>query len=281
MPIILTVAMAMALRSRVPRKVEETVGPEQSRARAHRHAIPAINFKRLVSCILLAFACLPVEIAHAKAHCFCKLGPVGSPFHDFGQIATYNTQIGRDKVCQDACNAKGAAYMAVPANQATVCAAANGGNVVTYSAVGTRPYIAGNSITCPSSAGGTPGKIVFGTPPPLGVFGVYIAVNNVKVDLFNAGQTLQVPIQGNFTEFVLHDDLGWHKQQWTYDALLYRDGVKVEAFAKKSPPFFKGHVYVRFTDQPNSFVHGHTWKVEYHYAGRPQYQNGSATFHIP
>ena len=281
MPIILTASMVVALRSRAPREVEESVGLKQRRARACVRATPAINFKRLVPCIVLAFACLSVEVAHAKAHCFCKLGPVGSPFHDFGQIATFNTQIGRDKVCRDACNNKGADYMAVPANQAAVCAAAMGGNVVTYSAVGTGPYSAGNSITCPSSAGGLPGKIVFGTPPPLGVFGVFIAVNNIKVDLLNPSQTLQVPIKGNFTSFELHEDLALHNQQWTYDAILYRDGVKVEALAKKSPLFFVGHVYVQFTDQPNSFVHGHTWKVEYHYAGRPRSQNGSATFHIP
>lgn len=239
----------------------------------------AITYKRLLLCIVLAFVCFRVDIAYAKAHCFCKLGPVGSPFYNFGEIATYNTQIGRDEICKTACNAKAAAYMANSASQTAVCAAAKGGNVVSYSAVGTRSYLVGNSITCPSSPGGTAGKISFGPPLPLAVYGLSMTVNNVKVV---PGQTqLLVPMKGNFTSFTLDEDLAFHTQQWTYDAFLYRDDVKVEALTKKSPLAFAGHVFVRFTDQPNSFVHGHTWKIVYHYAGRPKYQNGSATFYIP
>jgi hypothetical protein len=139
-------------------------------------------------------------------------------------------------------------------------------------------YSAGSSLTCPASTGGTPGKILFGTIP--GVISRSVTVNLATVNLYGQSQTVNVPIKGAFTSFVLNDNLSMHMQAWTYDAILYRDGVKIEAFSKKSPVAFQGSVYVQFTDQPNSFVHGHDWKVEWHYAG-PNFQNGSVTFHVP
>jgi|SRR5947209_5045135 len=219
--------------------------------------------------------CLPLE-AHATAHCFCKLGPISSPFHDFGQIKSYGTQIGHDTDCKNACNAAAGGYMSNAANKSAVCKAAGGGNVVSYSAVGTRPYIAGNSLTCPSHSGGTPGYILFGTIPDNPMRS--ITINGTTINM-NSQTPIIIQNQGAYVTFTLYDYLSFHVQQWTYDAILYRDGVKIEQFSKKSPVAFKGSLFVTFTGQPNAFVHGHNWKIEWRYAG-PNFQNGSATFHI-
>jgi hypothetical protein len=53
--------------------------------------------------------------------------------------------------------------------------------------------------------------------------------------------------------------------------------VKIEQLSKKSPVAYQGGVYAQFTGQPNAFVHGHTWKIEWYYGG-PNYTNGSASF---
>lgn len=235
-----------------------------------------IKFKFLVPCVLLCLACLPVT-SQAKAHCFCKLGPSGSPYHDFGQIKTYGTQIGHDADCQSTCNNAVNSYLSNAASKAAVCAAANGASVVSYSAVGTRAYIAGNTKTCPSSAGGFPGSITFGAFPSSIRS---ITVNNVGINPNAPASQTIVPINTPFTTFIFTDMLQLHMQRWTYSATLYRDGVKIEQFSKKSPTAYQGGVNVQFTGQPNSFVHGHNWKIEWHYAG-PNFQNGSTTFYIP
>lgn len=258
------------------------VDPAQRQSRAFLRAAQSINFKLLIPCVALVLACLPVERAQAKAHCFCKLGPVGAPFHDFGEVDTYATQIGRDEICRKTCNDQVSSYMSDPARKATVCAAAKGGNVVSYSAVGTRSYIAGNSLACPASTGGAAGSLVFNTIP--GVTSPWIRINGVDVNRFAPPQSIQVvnvPISGAHTLFEMNDFLQLHAQSWTYDATLYRDGVKIERFSKKSPVGYHGNVMVRFTAQPNSFVHGHDWKVEWHYAGRADNLNGSVRFRIP
>jgi len=229
--------------------------------------------------VALSICCLP-SAAYAKAHCFCKLGPPSAPIKDFGEIDTYKTQIGHDSECRNLCNTKVDSHLSDAANLASACSSANGVSIVAYSAVGTKAYQAGKTYTCAQiSTGPTAGRIVFGLFT--GTTSRSLKVNNVYVNLMSTPQTfVQVPLQTPFTTFQLDDILKWHGQAWTYDATLYRDGVLVEKFSKKSPALFAGTVLVEFTGQPNNSVHGHTWKVEWHYSGN-QFTNGSVSFFIP
>jgi hypothetical protein len=226
--------------------------------------------------VAFSICCLP-SAAYANAHCFCKLGPPSAPIRDFGQIATYNTQIGHDSSCSSLCNATIDSYMNDAANHASACSTANGASIVTYSAVGTRPYQAGKAYTCPqTNPAPVPGSMRF--VPPL-YFTRVIYVNGLSVNPYAAPPSLNVPIQTPFTTFKLEDHLNFHAQRWTYDATLYRDNVLVERFSGKSPPASSASVLVQFTGQPNSSVHGHTWKIEWHYNGN-QFSNGSTSFFI-
>ena len=151
---------------------------------------------------------------------------------------------------------------------------------MTYSAVGTKSYQAGKSYSCPqTNPGPETGSIKF--VPPIGNATRFIFVNDVGVNPSNPPPLgLMVPLKTPFTTFKLQDFLNWHTQQWTYDATLYRDNVLVERISGKSLVGFKGNVLVFFTGQPNNSVHGHTWKVEWHYNGN-NFSNGSASFFIP
>ena len=228
--------------------------------------------------VAFSICCLP-GAAYANAHCFCKLGPPNAPIKDFGQIATYNTQYGHDSSCSSLCSATIKSYMNDPGNNASACSHANGVSIVTYSAVGTRAYQAGTTYTCPqTNHGPAPGSITF--PPPLPDTTRLIYVNDAVVNPFTSPPNLTVPVKTPFTSFKLQDFLKWHAQQWTYDGTLYRDNVLVERLSGKSPPASSVSVVVYFTGQPNNSVHGHTWKVEWHYNGN-QFSNGSFSFFIP
>lgn len=230
--------------------------------------------------LVAAFSiCFLPSAAYAKAHCFCKLGPPSAPIKDFGQIDRYNTQIGHDSECRTLCNTKVDSHLSNAANLASACSAANGVSIVAYSAVGTKAYGAGKTYTCPQiSTGPRAGQIVFGLFT--GTTSRSIRVNNVYVNPSYSTQNVQVPLQTPFTTFRLDDILKFHAQAWTYDATLYRDNVLVEKFSRKSPALFAGTVLVEFTGQPNNSVHGHTWKVEWHYSGN-QFTNGSVSMFIP
>ena len=237
-----------------------------------------MSYFRIVGlCALAWLACWPMSAAHARAHCFCKLGPIGAPYHDFGEIDSYSTQIGHDSACHNTCSSTVSSYLSNAANKTAMCAAANGGSLIASSAVGTRPYTTASTTTCPAGPGGPAGFISFAP----WITARTITVNGTGVNPYAPPPS--VPISGNntsFTIFEFTDTLHFHVQQWTYDLRLYRDGALVEQLSKKSPPASGVGVSARFTGQSNAFVHGHTWKIEWHYAG-PNFQNGSATFYIP
>ena len=228
--------------------------------------------------VALAICCLP-GAAHAKAHCFCKLGPPASPIKNFGEITSYNTQNGHDSSCSNLCNATINSYMNDSGNRASACSIANGTTIVAYSAVGTKPYRAGMTYTCPTTnSGPAAGSIKFVPLFPSAARRLF--VNDVEVNTFGQIFPVKVPIQTAYTTFKLEDKLEFHAQRWTYDATLYRDNVWVERLSGKSDPASKQTVVVYFTGQPNSAVHGHTWKVEWHYNGN-QFSNGSVSFFVP
>jgi hypothetical protein len=217
--------------------------------------------------------------AWANAHCFCKLGPAGSPIKDFGQIATYNTQIGHDSDCSNACIDAADSYMNDAGNRVSACTKAHGTSIVTYSAVGTRSYQAGKTYTCPqTNPSASPGSIKF---LPSSQYHRSLEVNGVGVNINGlSGSNVTVPINTAFTTFKLTDYLTGHVQAWTYEGTLYRDNAVVEKFSGKSSVASSQNVFVVFTGQPNSSVHGHTWKVEWHYFGS-NFSNGSVTFFVP
>jgi hypothetical protein len=168
--------------------------------------------------------------------------------------------------------------MNTPSNYTSACNAANGATIVTYSAVGTKPYKTGKTYTCPqTNPGATPGSIVFNGAQLITQRAVY--VNDLSV--YPIPWIFTIPVKTTaFTTFKLDDRLNLHVQKWTYDATLYRDNVLVEQLSGKSPAPYSGDVMVKFTAQPDSFVHGHTWKVQWHYSGG-QFTNGSTSFYIP
>jgi hypothetical protein len=236
---------------------------------AHNKALLVVAF---------AICCLP-STAHAKAHCFCKLGPPASPIKDFGEIQSYNTQNGHDSSCSNLCDATTKSYMNDSGNRASACSITNGTTIVAYSAVGTKPYRAGMTYTCPTTnSGPAAGSIHF--PPSLPGTARRVWVNDEGVDPFGQILPVKVPTQTAYTTFKLEDKLEFHVQKWTYDATLYRDNVLVERLSGKSPPASANSVAVTFTGQPNSAVHGHTWKVAWHYNGK-NFDNGSVSFFIP
>jgi hypothetical protein len=216
----------------------------------------------------------------AKAHCFCKIGPVSSPYADLGAIGTYGVQIGHDDECRSLCNDTANQYMSDPASKAAVCKQAGNSAFAAYSAVGTRPYQAGQTFTCPqTSPQPRPGSIRFPLSP--GTIRV-LNVNNIPVNAYPPGplKPVIVPYAGYYTTFSLSDYLQFHFQSWTYTARLYRDGILIEQFSKPAGVGYIGVVQVTFTGQPNAFVHGHTWKVEWEFAGSG-FVNGSVSFFIP
>jgi hypothetical protein len=226
---------------------------------------------------LLIIACSASAPAYAGAHCFCKLGPLSAPVHNFGEIEHWATQ-NHDGACRDSCNTKTDAYMRNANNRAAACNALHNASVVAYYAVGTKSYQAGGTYNCPRTGPTpTPGTLVFRGK----TYSHYIQVNNGLLINPWAPPILPVQVQNAtaFVKFTLHDSLSGHAQSWTYDAYLYRDNALVEQLTGKSGPFYSGDVVAAFTGQPNSFVHGHDWKIAWHYAA-PQSTNGSASFHI-
>src|SRR5437763_1294138 len=130
---------------------------------------------------LMSLVAISSSAYAAGAHCYCKLGPLGAPIQNFGEIAHYGTQIGHDGACRDACNTKADAFMRSAANRAAACNATHGGSVVAYYAVGTNSYKAGATYNCPPS--GTtpnPGNIVFPGYPSEHV----IVVDGVVFNMF-------------------------------------------------------------------------------------------------
>jgi hypothetical protein len=236
------------------------------------------NSRRVLLYAILLSASMKVETAAAGAHCFCKLGPVSSPIHDFGEIASYNFQNGHDAGCKALCNDRSNHYMA--ANQASACNAVHGAAIVVNFAVGTKSYQGGQTYTCPhTSSTPTPGGIIFYTTPAAGRS---LDVNGVSINLNNPPQqNVSIQNSGAFVTFTLNDFVQPHVQPWTYEAKLYRDKGLVENISKKAPGYIRGSgsVLVTFTGQPNSFVHGHDWKIEWHYFGQ-SFTNGSVSFHI-
>ncbi|HEY2321700.1 MAG TPA: hypothetical protein VGJ82_02445 [Thermoanaerobaculia bacterium] len=214
------------------------------------------------------------------AHCYCKLGPLGSPIHNFGEIEHWSTQIGHDGACRDSCNKKADAFMRDANNRAAACNATHGGTVVSYYAVGTKAYQAGASYNCPqSSPTPTPGSIGFNAPS--GSFAnVAVYINGTNVDQIQPISGGGIQNNGPFTTFTAHDLLHLHMQSWTFSARLYRDNALVEELVGKSPTISTQQVAITFTGQPNAFVHGHTWKVVTHYAG-PGYGDRTKAFFVP
>jgi len=218
-------------------------------------------FKPIVFCTLVALLlpCFPIDAAHAKAHYYCKLWPINSAYHNFGEVATYGTQIGHANACQSTCNATVNSWLGTAANKNAACAASNNANLVSYSAVGTGSYIPGNSNACNGGTGG--GHISF------------IGNNAFPRNLVVNGTSLSPPGPSTFSvqpsvpvNFELNDSLQWHAQKWTYTATLYRGSQVVESFSQKFPAFFKGCVQFHFSTQQASFVHGNLWKVVTSYA---------------
>jgi len=167
----------------------------------------------------------------ADTHCFCKLGPAGSPIHDFGQVSGWTTKYGHDGACKDACNmrtdiavepdqAPTAAFGAVraPAGQPTQFDAsasiANGAPIVSYYAVGTGAYTAGGTYTCPqNSPTPTPGVIHF----PGGTPSHQLIIDGTPFGWYQVPTTTIVS-HASFITFQVYDGLNIHLQQWTYYA---------------------------------------------------------------
>lgn len=95
--------------------------------------------------------------ASAAAHCFCKIAgwqssPVASVsgvVKDFGQIATYNTQVGHDNQCQSLCTTTANSHFTGlgASGQAALCA---GHSLYGYYAVGTKKYQGAGELPCPA-----------------------------------------------------------------------------------------------------------------------------------
>jgi hypothetical protein len=234
---------------------------------------------RLIAFLLCAMtlALAAPSAALAKASCWCRLGPVSSPYKDFGAIATWGGQSGHDSTCHDLCSQTVTGWMATAANKSAVCQAANGGSLAAYSCVGTRPW--GNAWTGLCPAGNTP------APGALAIYDAgytsrTMKINNVMVPV-NANTQPNTVIMNTplFTTFFFVDPLNFHVQSWTYTAKLYRDNVLVETLVRKSPTVSKFNAVATFTQQPNAFVHGHVWKIEWSYAG-PNQANGATSYSI-
>lgn len=247
--------------------------------------LPDDSFRRQISRFNLGLAStlllsvgLPLGAAHATAHCFCTLGSPSAPIHDFGAIDSFPTQYGHDDHCKNLCNSTASPYMSNGSStQTSACGASHGAAIATYSKVGTKPYQGGQTFTCPTS-GSTPAPGRMVCTPSFPVTRA-LTINNVGVNLGFPGLSINVPISTPFTTFEFKDHLSYHVQSWTYEARLIRDGVLVEQLALKCNPSSSNDIIVDFTGQPNGFVHGHDWKVEWHYL-RPGFSSGSVAFHV-
>ena len=235
------------------------------------------RYKMILLCTVTIVLAAP-STAYAAANCWCRLGPVSSPYKDFGSVATYNTQIGHDSGCKSTCSTTVGGWMGNPTNQATVCQAANFGSLAASSSVGTRPWQSAWTSTCPAANTPLGGLLTFWNA---GFTNKEMRINNVSVPL-NAGAPQNTPISNTplFSTFYFVNPLNFHAQSWTYTVQLFRDNVLVETLTRKSPAVSKLNAEARFTQQPNAFVHGHVWKIVWTYAG-PNQANGSTSYMIP
>ncbi len=236
------------------------------------------RFKMMLWCaVTFAVAVLP-SAAYAKASCWCRLGPTSSPYKDFGAIASFGGQTGHDSICHDLCSQTVASWMGNASNYNNVCQAAHWGSIAAYSCVGTRPWSTAWTMTCHSTTLPAAGSLSFIQPlypdAAIRINNALVAVNN------NTQQHTQITSTPLFTTFELIDNLSYHTQQWTYTAQLYRDNVLVEVLTKKSPFGSSLTADAKFTQQPNAFVHGHTWKIAWTYAG-PKHASGASSYSIP
>jgi hypothetical protein len=238
------------------------------------------RFKVMQLCtVILAIAVLPSS-AYARASCWCRLGSPSSPYKDFGALTTFGGQTGHDGLCRDLCSQTVTSFMANPSNHSAICNAAHGGSLAAYSCVGTRPWTDAWSASCSSASVPTPGVLTFEN---YNQKDITIKINDVFVLANNNTQpNTQIASTPKFTTFFLADPLSWHVQSWTYTAQLYRDNVLVEVFSLKTPALTGGSGYAAvttFTQQPNTFVHGHVWKIAWTYAG-PDHTNGASSYSI-
>lgn len=114
-----------------------------------------MSFIRIAIAVFVLLGC--VEGAVAKAHCHCKIAAwqaspvsiVTGVVHDFGDIASWNTQIGHDNACQALCASKSSEYFnnLGSSGQASLCA---GSSRYSYYAVGSKDYRGGGELPCPA-----------------------------------------------------------------------------------------------------------------------------------
>lgn len=234
------------------------------------------RFSQIFLCIVLTI--FVPSAAYANAHCWCRLGPTGSPYKDFGAIATFSGQSGHDNYCSGLCQGKASQYMA--SNQAAVCQAANYGTVVASSCVGTHPWQTAWTQTCPSGNNPAPGGLNFDsiTAHPGAIQKVEINGSNVGINANTQSSTI-IPATPKFTKFVFTNPINFHAQSWTYTVKLYRDNQLVETLSGKSPAVSQTIAVATFTEQPNNFVHGHGWKIDWAYAG-PNQANGTTSYAV-
>ena len=234
------------------------------------------RFKGMILCaVTLAATALP-STAYARASCWCRLGSPSSPYKDFGAIETWGGQSGHDSTCSDLCSQTVTSWMANPSNYSTVCQKANWGSLAAYSSVGTRAWIAAWTTTCNSPNKPASGALGFTgvtttTDLSIKINDDYVVVNN------NTQPIKHITDAHDFTTFVLVVPLGIHLQSWTFTSQLYRDNVLVEVFSKKTPIASGNYAITTFTQQPNSFVHGHVWKIVWTYHNK----NGASSYTIP
>jgi hypothetical protein len=124
------------------------------------------NLKRLMRLAIVVACCAGMPKDAFAAHCFCKaIQNVGNsagtsipnPLIDFGQLATYSTQIGHDSDCENKCS-QAASSNANFNNKTWWCQLKKSRGhhrVSAYAAVGTRPYNVAQSIEFDCTGGVT------------------------------------------------------------------------------------------------------------------------------
>lgn len=230
----------------------------------------------MITAIVILFSS---QNAFAKAHCYCVLGPSGSPFHNFGELSEYKTQLGHDNHCSGVCKGTANSWLNDPQNKAAMCTASGGGAFISYSKVGTRPYKQVSSYACASAANaGASGSIIFSNSPPLGNANSGVSANGKQ--FVSSGSTTGVFNGTSFVTFSHFQLISQHFASNTYTANLYRDNVLIDTQTAKTPCCqVKGTVArVTFAQQADAFVKGHTWKVMWVYQGKSPINGTIQTF---
>lgn len=226
--------------------------------------------------VLAIVSLLAVKAYAGGAHCYCKLGPLSAPVRDFGAIEHWNTQVGHDGACRDACAMRTDAFMKDPSQKATACTATQNGAVVLYYAVGTKPYQSGGSYSCTTAPSPTTqGDVIF--PAPSGGT-PWVVVNGFGFNPLNAPPALGLANVPSVA-ITFRDRLAYHTQRWSFIATLYRDNVVFERLIGLSSAVSATDAYVKFSDVPSGVARGHTWKITTHYTG-PRYTDQTVTFFI-